>query len=248
MANWVTGKVVKVQNWTDALFSLTRRPPVAPVTAGQVAKLGLDVDGERVQRAYSYVNAPSNPDLEFYLVTVPEGKLSPRLAALKPGDEVQVVSEAAGFFVLEEVPDCDTLWMLATGTAIGPYLSILEEGKDLDRFKNLVLVHAARYAADLSYLPQMQALEARYAGKLRIQSVVSRETAPGMLTGRIPFLIETGALEEAVGLPMNAESSHVMLCGNPQMVRDTQQLLKETRQMSKHLRRRPGHMTAEHYW
>ena len=55
-------------------------------------------------------------------------------------------------------------------------------------------------------------------------------------------------LEEAVGLPMNAESSHVMLCGNPQMVRDTQQLLKETRQMSKHLRRRPGHMTAEHYW
>ena len=201
-----------------------------------------------MQRAYSYVNAPSNPDLEFYLVTVPEGKLSPRLAALKPGDEVQIVSEAAGFFVLEEVPDCDTLWMLATGTAIGPYLSILEEGKDLDRFKNLVLVHAARYAADLSYLPQMQALEARYAGKLRIQSVVSRETAPGMLTGRIPSLIETGALEEAVGLPMTTDTSHVMLCGNPQMVRDTQQLLKETRQMSKHLRRRPGHMTAEHYW
>lgn len=248
MANWVTGKVVKVQNWTDALFSLTVHAPVDPFTAGQFAKLGLDVDGERVQRAYSYVNAPSNPDLEFYLVTVPEGKLSPRLAALKPGDEVQVVSEAAGFFVLEEVPDCDTLWMLATGTAIGPYLSILEEGKDLDRFKNLVLVHAARYAADLSYLPQMQALEQRYAGKLRIQSVVSRESVPGMLTGRIPFLIETGALEEAVGLPMSAESSHVMLCGNPQMVRDTQLLLKETRQMSKHLRRRPGHMTAEHYW
>jgi ferredoxin--NADP+ reductase len=68
-----------------------------------------------VQRAYSYVNAPDNPDLEFYLVTVPDGKLSPRLAALKPGDDVQIVSEAAGFFVLEEIPDCDTLWMLATG-------------------------------------------------------------------------------------------------------------------------------------
>ncbi|MBU0244950.1 ferredoxin--NADP(+) reductase, partial [Escherichia coli] len=54
--------------------------------------------------------------------------------------------------------------------------------------------------------------------------------------------------ESAIGLPMNKETSHVMLCGNPQMVRDTQQLLKETRQMTKHLRRRPGHMTAEHYW
>ena len=248
MADWITGKVVKVHNWTDALFSLTVHAPVQPFTAGQFAKLALDIDGERVQRAYSYVNAPSNPDLEFYLVTVPDGKLSPRLAALKPGDEVLIVSEAAGFFVLEEIPDCDTLWMLATGTAIGPYLSILEEGKDLDRFNNLVLVHAARYAADLSYLPQMRALEERYAGKLRIQTVVSRESAPGMLTGRVPALIESGALEAAVGLPMNAETSHIMLCGNPQMVRDTQQLLKETRQMTKPLRRRPGHMTAEHYW
>ena len=233
MADWVTGKVTKVQNWTDALFSLTVHAPVLPFTAGQFTKLGLEIEGERVQRAYSYVNSPDNPDLEFYLVTVPDGKLSPRLAALKPGDEV---------------PNCETLWMLATGTAIGPYLSILQLGKDLERFKNMVLVHAARYAADLSYLPLMQELEKRYEGKLRIQTVVSRETAAGSLTGRIPALIESGELESAVGLPMNKETSHVMLCGNPQMVRDTQQLLKETRQMTKHLRRRPGHMTAEHYW
>ena len=248
MADWVTGKVTKVQFWTDALFSLTVHAPVLPFTAGQFAKLGLEIDGERVQRAYSYVNAPGNPDLEFYLVIVPDGKLSPRLAALQPGDEVLVVSEAAGFFVLEEVPDCETLWMLATGTAIGPYLSILQEGKDLERFKNLVLVHAVRYAADLSYLPLMLELRKRYEGKLRIQTVVSRETISGSLTGRVPALIESGAREEAVGLPMNTGSSHVMLCGNPQMVRDTTQLLKETRQMTKHLRRRPGHITAEHYW
>lgn len=103
MADWVTGKVTKVQNWTDALFSLTVHAPINPFTAGQFTKLGLEIDGERVQRAYSYVNAPDNPNLEFYLVTVPQGKLSPRLAALKPGDEVQVVSDASGFFVLDEV-------------------------------------------------------------------------------------------------------------------------------------------------
>ncbi|EJJ0116099.1 ferredoxin--NADP(+) reductase [Salmonella enterica] len=248
MADWVTGKVTKVQNWTDALFSLTVHAPINPFTAGQFTKLGLEIDGERVQRAYSYVNAPDNPNLEFYLVTVPQGKLSPRLAALKPGDEVQVVSDASGFFVLDEVPDCETLWMLATGTAIGPYLSILQYGQDLARFKNLVLVHAARFAADLSYLPLMLELQQRYEGKLRIQTVVSRENVPGSLTGRMPALIENGALEKTVGLSMDKETSHVMLCGNPQMVRDTQQLLKETRQMTKHLRRRPGHITAEHYW
>lgn len=248
MADWVSGKVTKVEYWTDALFSLYVRAPVHPFTAGQFTKLGLEIDGERVQRAYSYVNAPGNPDLEFYLVTVPEGKLSPRLAALKPGDEVLVVSEAAGFFVLEEVPDCDTLWMLATYTALGPYLSILQEGKDLERFNNLVLVHAVRYAADLSYLPLMRELEQRYVEQTPYSDGGQPRNRGRLAVGRVPFLIEAGALEEAVGLPMTTDTSHVMLCGNPQMVRDTQQLLKETRQMTKHLRRLPGHMTAEHYW
>lgn len=248
MADWVTGKVTQIQHWTDSLFSLTVHAPIKPFTAGQFTKLGLEIDGERVQRAYSYVNAPGNENLEFYLVNVPEGKLSPRLHAMQPGDELMVVSDAAGFFVLDEVPDCGTLWMLATGTAIGPYLSILQEGIGLERFNHLVLVHAVRYAADLSYLPLMLELQERYAGKLRIQTVVSRETVSGSLTGRVPALIDSGELEQAVGLTMTTENSHVMLCGNPQMVRDTQQLLKENRQMTKHLRRRPGHMTAEHYW
>lgn len=248
MADWITGKVTKIQHWTDALFSLTVHAPIAPYTAGQFTKLGLEIDGERVQRAYSYVNAPTSPDLEFYLVEVPEGKLSPRLHAMKPGDEIMLVKDGAGFFVLEEVPDCQTLWMLSTGTAIGPYLSILQQGDNLARFQEIVLVHAVRYADDLSYLPLMQELQARYEGKLRIQTVVSRETAPGSLHGRIPALIDSGELEASVGLSMTPETSHVMLCGNPQMVRDTTQLLKEKRQMTKHLRRRPGHITAELYW
>ncbi|WP_337049585.1 ferredoxin--NADP(+) reductase [Serratia fonticola] len=248
MAEWVNGKVTGVQHWTDGLFSITVNAPIDSFTAGQFAKLSLEIGGERVQRAYSYVNAPSDPNLEFYLVTVPEGKLSPSLHQLQPGAEVMVTKEAAGFFVLEEVPDCDTLWMLATGTAIGPYLSILQEGKDLDRFNNLVLVHAARFARDLSYLPLMQQLQQRFNGKLRIQTVVSREEVAGSLTGRVPALLEDGRLEAAVGLTLDAETSHVMLCGNPQMVRDTQQTLKEKYQMRKHLRRKPGNITSEHYW
>lgn len=248
MAEWVNGKVTQVKQWTDGLFSTVVNAPIDPFTAGQFAKLALEIDGERVQRAYSYVNAPDDANLEFYLVTVPEGKLSPRLSQLQPGSEVMVTKEAAGFFVLDEVPDCDTLWMLATGTAIGPYLSILQQGAGLERFNNLVLVHAARFARDLSYLPLMQQLQQRYNGKLRIQTVVSREEAPGSLTGRVPALIEDGRLEAAIGLTIDAETSHVMLCGNPQMVRDTQQTLKDHRQMRKHLRRKPGHITSEHYW
>jgi ferredoxin/flavodoxin---NADP+ reductase len=248
MAEWVNGTVTKIQHWTNTLFSITVTAPVDPFTAGQFTKLALEIDGEKFQRAYSYVNAPDDPNLEFYLVTVPQGKLSPALSQLQPGAQVLLSKQASGFFVLEEIPECRTLWMLATGTAIGPYLSILQEKSGLERFEHLVLVHAVRFAADLSYLPLMQQLQQEYQGKLRIQTVVSREAVAGSLAGRIPDLLENGQLEAAVGLPMNTESSHIMLCGNPQMVRDTQQWLKEQRQMSKHLRRKPGHMTSEHYW
>lgn len=248
MAVWVNARVQQVNHWTEALFSLTVSAPIAPFTAGQFARLALEINGERIQRAYSYVNAPADENLEFYLVVVPAGKLSPLLHALKPGDEVMVTEEAAGFFVLDEIPECETLWMLATGTAIGPYLSILQAGKGLERFSHIVLVHATRYSADLSYLPLMQQLQQRYNGQLHIQTVVSREERTDSLMGRIPALIENGTLEAAVGLAIDRESSHIMLCGNPQMVRDTQQLLKERRDMHKHLRRKPGHITSEYYW
>ncbi|SUB84013.1 Ferredoxin--NADP reductase [Pragia fontium] len=248
MADWVSGKVTRVDNWTDGLFSLIIQAPVRSFTAGQFAKLALDVDGERVQRAYSYVNSPDSSELEFYLVKVPEGKLSPKLHQLKVGDDILVTQDAAGFFVLEEVPVADTLWMLSTGTAIGPFLSILQLGQDLERFNHIVLIHAVRYNQDLNYLPLMRELEKRYAGKLRIQTIVSREKTTDSLHGRIPALIESGELESSVGLTINPENSHVMLCGNPQMAKDTQQLLKQQRGMSKHLRRKPGHITTEQYW
>lgn len=248
MAAWVNARVEKVTNWTDSLFSIIVTAPIDPFTAGQYAKLALEINGERVVRAYSYVNAPRNKNLEFYLVLVPGGKLSPSLYALEPGDEVLITQDAQGFFVIDEVPDCDTLWMVATGTAIGPFLSILEEGEGLTRFKDIVLVHAVRYAQDLSYLPQMQQLQQRFNGKLKIQTVVSREDAAGSLTGRVPALIESGQLEAATGLTIDAERSHIMICGNPEMVKDTQQLLKDTRGMRKHFRRKPGHITSEQYW
>lgn len=248
MAEWVNGQVLRVEKWTRWLFTLTINAPIAPFIAGQFTKLALEIDGTRIQRAYSYVNAPSNPNLEFYLVTVPDGLLSSKLAQLRPGSRVMVTKTAAGHFVLNEIPTCKTLWMLATGTAIGPYLSILQEGVGLERIKQIVLVHASRFADDLNYLPLMQQLQKRYNGKIYIQTILSREITTNSLTGHIPVLIKNHHLESTVGLTIDADTSHVMLCGNPQMVHDTLIILKEQRQMYKHLRRKPGHITIEHYW
>ncbi|MEX6299927.1 ferredoxin--NADP(+) reductase [Providencia huaxiensis] len=248
MANWVTGKVIEAKFWTDTLFSLVIEAPIKPFTAGQYAKLALEIEGERVQRAYSYVNAPSDNRLEFYFVIVPGGKLSPQLAKLKPNDTLQITDEAAGFFVLDEIPECKNLWMLSTGTAIGPFLSILQEGKDLARFDNIILLHAVRFAKDLSYLPLMKTLEQQFHGKVKVVTVVSREQCSNSLHGRVPALIESHALENAVGVTLSPDTCHVMLCGNPEMVRDTREMLKNSHGMVKHLRRKPGHISSEQYW
>lgn len=247
MAEWVVGTVLDVTHWTSSLFRLRVKAPIHTFTAGQFTKLALEISGEKIQRAYSFVNAPEDDCLEFYLVNIPQGRLSPRLHQLNPGDHVLITQQAAGFFVLDEVPDCQTLWMIASGTAIGPYLSILQHGHDLDRFEHIVLVHAVRYADDLSYLSLMEQLKQRYT-KLKILTIVSREQHHQSLQGRIPELLLNGKLEEAAGLSISKEHSHIMLCGNPQMVADTRKLLKEARQMDKHLRRKPGHITSENYW
>nr|WP_156763240.1 hypothetical protein [secondary endosymbiont of Trabutina mannipara] len=36
----------------------------------------MNIHGEKIQRAYSYVNALQNYKLEFYIISVPNGKLS----------------------------------------------------------------------------------------------------------------------------------------------------------------------------
>ncbi|MGP1930700.1 MAG: ferredoxin--NADP(+) reductase [Arsenophonus sp. ET-YP4-MAG3] len=248
MANWVIGRVIKNKKWTNSLFSLVIRAPIKPFIAGQFTKLALEINGQRIQRAYSYINPPNDNQLEFYFVTVPEGKLSPHLKALKQDDFIYITENAAGFFILEELPDCETLWMLSTGTAVGPFLSILQFGKNLEKFHKIILVHAVRYTEDLSYFSLMKTLEKKYQGKLKIQTIVSREKKTNSLNGRIPALIENGQLEQSVKTKINPSTCHIMLCGNPQMVKDTKQLLKIQRKMNVHLSHKTGQITSEQYW
>lgn len=249
MTEWVKANVVKIQKWSDSLFSIILRAPILPFVAGQFAKISIqNEDGKNIQRAYSYVNAPSDKNLEFYVTVIPNGKITTKLYNLKPLDTIMISKKSFGFFTLKEVPNCEILWMFATGTAIGPYCSILKEKQDVDRFKKIILVHAVRYSNELNYFPLLKNLTQVYNKKLRIITVVSREKHSYSLSGRIPTLIKNKILENKVGFKIEPKNSHIMLCGNPDMVKDMINLLKETRNMKKHFRRNPGHITIENYW
>jgi ferredoxin--NADP+ reductase len=244
---WVEGSVVGQKRWTQTLFTLRVEADVAAFEAGQFAKLALAIGGEMVARPYSFVNAPKERPHEFYYVTLPDGPLTQRLCRLEAGDTVYLAPRPAGFLVLSEVPHAENLWLISTGTGLGPFLSILKTEVPWQRFKQVVLVHAVRHAEELTYRETIERLAREHAGQLRAVSFVSRETKAGALPGRIPAAIEEGRLEAAAGAVLSAKVSQVMICGNPEMVTDTSAALAR-RGMKKHRRREPGHITVENYW
>ncbi|MGF1761126.1 ferredoxin--NADP reductase [Photobacterium sagamiensis] len=245
----IEGTVVGRVDWTERLFSLKVKAQMIPFKAGQFTKLALPTaEGEWSRRAYSLVNAPDDEILEFLLVTVPDGELSPRLDALQPGDPVYVGEEPAGFMTLEEIPEtARDLWMLSTGTAIGPFLSMLADSASEVRFERLVLVHAVRKEAELVYQERIVALQERLGKRLHYVPVVSRETVPYALTGRIPTLLSAGTLSQVTSVELDPLNSFFLICGNPEMVRDSRETLQKMG-YRKHLRRKPGQFSSENYW
>ncbi len=242
-AKWLQGKVIENRHWTGALFSLRVEAPRLAFEAGQFVRIALE---ERLARPFSFVNPPDDPLLEFYGIVVPEGPLSPRLAELRAGDRLLIASNPAGFLVLSELPDADTLWLVSTGTGIAPFLSILRAGAPWQRFRRIVLVHAVRHARELVYRDLIGEILHAHHDVFHYVTFVSREAAAGSLAGRIPAAIRDGRLEAAAGLKLD-QNSHVMLCGNPAMLKDAAAALAE-RGMRKHRRRSPGHITVESFW
>ena len=246
MAHWRNGKVVENHRWNERLCSLKVAVELPAFQAGQFVRLALRDGDDIVARAYSLVNAPSEPDAEFYFNRVPEGPLSPRLHQLQAGDAVLVSDMAAGFLVLSEVPAAKNLWMLATGTAIGPFLSILKTPEPWQRFEKVILVHGVRAPDELTYQSLTDAIEQQYPEQFMRINSVTRQVVAGALPVRINAAISNGSLEAQAANRISPADSHVMICGNPGMVASCQEVLT-ARGLKNHRRREPGHMTVEIY-
>ena len=246
MSKWIKGSVIENLRWTEALTSLKFNAPLGQFNAGQFVRVGLEIDGEVVARPYSLVNAPSDSTLEILFNSVPEGFLSPRLFDLQQGDEVLVAANPAGFLTINEVPDAANLWMMATGTAIGPFLSILKGDEVWQRFAQVILTYSVRTAREQAYADQIAALVEMNSNQLCFIPIITREDISDTVRMRIPQAIISGELENRAGLSLSAENSHVMMCGSTEMIVEVSSVL-EARGMRKHRRREPGHFMSEKY-
>lgn len=243
---WQPTTIVHRHDWSEGLFTL-RLDSTADFKAGQFVNLTCNPDGDRhTRRAYSIASAPGAP-LEFFIVEVLDGKVSPMLCNLQPGDPLYTTTRGKGLFTLDELPDARDLWMVSTGTGLAPYLSMMREGTVFDRYERLILVYGARYGHQHAYGPELDNLVQERDGQLVVQRLTSREEIDSALPGRVTARLRDGGLERAVDLAIDAAHSHVLLCGNPAMIMEMNEILGE-RGLTRNSRREPGHVTFEKYW
>jgi len=244
MGNFNEATVLSVRHWTERLFSfMTTRDPGFRFTSGQFVMLGLMVEGRALMRAYSIASSAYDPELEFFSIKVPEGALTSHLQHIRPGDKILLGSKPTGTLLLQNLLPGRTLWLLATGTGLAPFLSIVRDIETYAQFERVVLVHGVRRVRELAYadllrdeLPQHPYLGDAVRSQLLYCPLVTREPFPRR--GRIPDLIAHGALESGLGLPLlDAARDRCMLCGSAAMLSDTRAVLEG-------LGFREGHLAA----
>lgn len=236
---------------------------VPPFVPGQFVQLGLpnedaprvDASGNPgrvrlVKRSYSIASAPRELHaFELCVARVDGGKLTPRLFDLPVGGRLWCDAAPKGFFTLERVPRGRTLVCVATGTGIAPFVSMWREYRhEPGRFARFVVVHGARERGDLAYDAELRAESARDP-RLAYVPILSREPDAAWTgaRGRVQAALEPTAFARACGTELVPVDTHVLLCGNPQMIDDVRVDLA-ARGFTLDTPKTPGNVHFERYW
>lgn len=270
-------KVIEVTRWAPTLLSFkVTRPDGFKFTAGQFVRLGIhgkdlqyfannhetklitsetqgqlvDLDGY-VFRAYSVASSPYDEFIEFFSVVIPEGEFTSKVNHIQVGDSLLLNTTPFGYLTLAryQLPLPNDLWLLATGTGLAPFLSILKTIDVWQQYQRIILVYSARTAQELAYQAEIGSIKSIYGDNgaaFVFLPIVTREADYAGEKSRVPNLIVSGKLTELVGQKLDKERSHVMLCGNPQMVEDTKEALKSIGLTMN--RRGEGNIAVENYW
>lgn len=250
---WTAERVLSIRHWTPTLLSFrTTRYRGFRFTPGHYTRLGLGAEDDLVWRPFSLASAAYDDFLEFIAVLVPGGAFSEPLKHLRVGDSIRVEKASYGFLTVDQLAPGMDLWMLASGTGLGPFLSILRDPLVWQNHERLIVAHSVRHSAELAWRDEIAEIsqgelftEAKAA--LIYLPVVTREPGATELAERIPLLLADGRLEAAAGTALSLECSRLMVCGNPEMARELRQFLG-ARGFTTNRRGVPGQMAFEKYW
>ncbi|NMG38141.1 ferredoxin--NADP reductase [Chelativorans sp. ZYF759] len=226
--------VVWVKHYTDSLFAFRiTRPQSFRFRSGEFVMIGLPNAAKPVFRAYSIASPAWDDELEFYSIKVPDGPLTQHLQKIRPGDTVLMRQKPTGTLVLDALKPGKRLYMVATGTGIAPFASLIRDPETYEKFEEVVLTNTCRDVADLAYgdelveaLTNDPLIGELVAGRLTYYATTTRQDHPRM--GRITSLIESGKLFSDLGVaPFDPATDRGMICGSMAMLNDVKALMEK---------------------
>ena len=145
-------------------------------------------------RAYSIVSSPYDEILEFFSIVIADGAFTSQLQHLQVGDSLLLNTTPFGFLTLAryQVPLPQDLWLLATGTGVAPFLSMLQDIKTWQDYEHIILAYSARTESELAYVDKIKQIAPDFAqlvdspAKFTFVPIVTRETVTGALSKRLP--------------------------------------------------------------
>jgi ferredoxin/flavodoxin---NADP+ reductase len=225
-----------------AVLGLLGQEPRVPEAAPEDAPAEPD---KLIRRAYSIASSSvERRYLEFYLALITTGALTPRLFALQPGGRLFL-----GLFTLDRVPAGKAVLLIATGTGLAPYISMLRTMLVHDTQRRFIVLHGARVSWDLGYRAELESLARIRSNFIYLPSITRPEQDPLFKghTGRIQTLLENGLVERESGVSLDPAQVDVFLCGNPVMVESAKAML-ETKGFSSDTGKNSGTIHVEEYW
>ena len=234
MSAFFSERVTRVHHWNDTLFSFqTTRDPTLRFRNGHFVMIGLPVDGKPLLRAYSIASANHEEHLEFLSIKVPDGPLTSRLQHLKVDDTLLVGRKPVGTLVIDDLNPGRRLILLASGTGLAPFMSIVQDPETYERFEEVVLLHGVRLVSELAYrdfltqtLPNDELLGELVKPALRYVPTVTRE--PFERQGRVTELLNDDRADDVFGgRPLDPREDRVMICGGPAMLADLRAILDQ---------------------
>jgi len=230
-----------------AVLGLTGAEPRVPEAEPEEPSPAPD---KLIKRAYSIASSSlERRYLEFYITLVNTGQLTPRLFHLRHGGRLFLGPKASGLFTMDRVPPGKAVLLVATGTGLAPYMSMLRTLLIGDAERKFIVLHGARCSWDLGYRAELESLARLRPNLVYIPSITRPEQDPHFRgqTGRIQKLLELGVVENQAATRLDPAEMDVFLCGNPDMITQVKTFL-EGRGFKPDHGKEVGTIHVEEYW
>ena len=223
-------KVTEVRHWSDKTFTFkTTRKPSMRFKNGEFVMMGLEHEGKKILRAYSVASANHEEFLEWLSIKVDDGELTSKLQKVKEGDEVIMMDKATGTLVIDYLLPGRNLYLVATGTGLAPFLSIINDPETYENFDKVILTHTVQYQEELVYKEYLESfnkeMEMITEGKFQYFNTLTK--GPWLRQGRITKWIKESTLWPAVNNETyDSTKDRMMICGSMGLNEDVTDWLK----------------------